>query len=362
MAANYFDTALLGFTGRVAPRFNKPELRELESKVLTVGLENQQYLDQVMVEDIKETLYRPVYADQYNRTAATNGTSFTAFNSGALGSSTRTAITWVGFTETFAIYGTTGQDNDLKWQMTFDNMMAQCQRILRERLRVWLMGQLHTYRTSGGNVTTIPAGLGTWNGSTNAYEINDQAQFFSKITQIMAMNKYYDKMDVFCDNSLYPQYQFSVNQGVNNAQNLAYQFNGYTNVFRDTLLGSYVSEEYNNGMAIVLPENSFAIIPFLPALFLNPKNGKDSEGFTQYAGGYATVADGAGYGTYAGDTMNEPLTYGVHAWTNQADNSASNGSTQDYTMNFQVGLYMAFQNAVISNANETPIYEFGYTG
>lgn len=364
MAANYFDTALLGFTGRTSPKFNAIELRELQSEVLSVGLKNQDYLDGVMVENIKETLYRPVYADQFNRIAPTNGTSFTAFNSGSLGTSNRTALTWVGFTETFSIYATTGQDNDLNWQRIWDNLMGQTQRNLRERLRVWLMGQLHSARTSGGNVTNIPAGLGLWNSLTDAYEINDQNQFFAKLTQIMALNKYYDnKFDIFADNILYPMYQSAVNQGSGNALNTSWQFRDFENVFRDTLLGQQVAEEYNNGMALVLPKNSFAIIPFLPALFLSPKIGMTAADFTSYSGGYGTIADGAGFGTYMADgNMNEPLTYGIHGWTTQADNSGNNGSTQDMTMNFQVGLYMAFQTAVISNANETPIYEFGYTG
>ena len=368
MAANYFDTQLLGFTGRVTPRFNKPELRELKSEVLSVGLKNQDYLDGVMVEDIKETLYRPVYADQLVRKQPTNGTTFTAFDtSGIQGTSQRTAITWVGFTEAFQIYITTGQDNDLKWQMLWDNEMQQTQRILRERLRVWLMGQLHTGRTAGGNVTAIPNGLGVWNPATNAYEINDQSQFFSKMKQIMAINKYYGKdapIDIFADNVLFPQYEFTVAQGANNAVNTTYQFqNGITNVFMDTLLGQQVAEEYTNGMALVLPANSFAIIPFLPRIFTNPKPGEDASHFSSYDGGYGVISDGQGYGRYDGnDDMTEPLQYGVHGWATQYNNSGNNGSAVDKQMNFQVGLYFAFQGAVISNANETPIFEFGYTG
>jgi hypothetical protein len=366
MAANYFDTQLLGFTGRAAAKFQKPELRELQSEVLSVGLKNQSYLmDGIELDKIKETLYRPVYADSFVRTAATNGTSFTAFNTGSLGASQRTALTWVGFTETFSMYATSGQDNDLKWQAMWDDRMGQTQRNLRERLRVWLMGQIHSARTSGGNVTSIPTGLGVWNGSTNAYEISDTNNFFSYITQIMAINKYYTpdfKFDIFCDNVLYPKYQSMVNQGSGNALNTSYQFKDYENVYRDTLLGTYVAEEYNNGMAIVLPSNSFALVPFLPALFLNPKEGFTAANFNSYTGGYGTIADGAGYGMYNGDTMTEPLLYGVHGWANQADNAANNGSSQDMTMQFQVGLYMCFQSAVISNANETPIYEFGFTG
>ena len=115
-------------------------------------------------------------------------------------------------------------------------------------------------------------------------------------------------------------------------------------------------------MAIVLPQNSFAIIPFLPALFLNPKQGNDASHFNDYGGGYGVIADGWGFTDYNADYQDEPLMYGIHGWATQADNSGNNGSQIDKTMQFEIGLYIAFQSAVISNANETPIYEFGYTG
>lgn len=361
MAANYFDSTLLGFTGRVDPRFNQPELRELESNVLTVGLNNTKYLMDVDdINTIKETTIRPVNVDQFVRKSATNGSGFTAFSTGPQGASQRTALTWVAFTETFSMFATTGQDNDIKWQAIFDNEMAQTQRILRERIRVWLMGQLHSGRTSGGNLIT-PQGA-VWNPLTDAYEINDAAQFWAKMRSVMVQNKYYEKLDVFADQLLYTGWNFTVAQGVNNAQNLAYQKDYFENVFGETILGNQVAEEYNNGMAICLPKNAFALIPFLPALFVNPKPDNDASHFADYTGGYGVIQDAAGYGSIGFDGQAERLTYGVQGWRTQADQSGSHGATNDQTQQFQVGLYLAFQSAVISNANESTIYEFGFTG
>jgi hypothetical protein len=362
MAANYFDTVLLGFTGRVDPRFNQPELRELESNVLTVGLENSQYLMDVSdIKTIKETSYRPVYVDQFSRIPNGTGTGFTAFSTGNLGTSQRTALTWVAFTETWSSYATTGLDNDIKFQATFDNEIMQHQRSLRERLRIWLMGQLHSGRTSGGNLTT-PMGA-VWNPATDAYEINDSSQFWATMASVMKQNKYDKDYDVFADPILSKEWDYTVAQGVSNGQNLAYQRKNIKNVFLETILGNQVGEEYNNGMAIVLPPNSFAFVPWLPALFSNPRPERDFSHAGEYTGGYGMIEDGYGFGSPAmGDMMPERLTYGIQGWATQADQSGNNGATNDVTQQFQMGLYVAFQSAVISNANESPIYEFGFTG
>jgi hypothetical protein len=362
VADNYFDSALLGFTGRVDPRFNRPELRELESQVLTVGLENQKYLMDVdQIESIKQTTNRPVYVDQFVRKAATNGTGFAAFSTGPMGASQRTALTWVCFTETWSSFATTGQDNDIKSLAIFDNEVMQTQRNLRERLRIWLMGQLHSGRTSGGNLTT-PQGA-VWNPATDAYEISDPTQFWATIASVMAQNKYYDKLDVFADPILSRGWDFTIAQGVNNAVNTNYQAKDFKNVFRETILGNEVASEYNNGMCLVLPENSFAFIPWLPALFTNPDSKHDFSNAGTYTGGYGTIEDGMGYGT-SGDMgmMPERLTYGIQGWATQANNVASNGATNDITQQYQMGLYVAFQSAVLSNPDESTIYEFGYTG
>ena len=317
-------------------------------------------MDVDQIEQIKQTPQRPVYADQFVRKNATNGTAFTAYSTGPQGSSQRTAITWVAFTEPFSGMLTTGLDNDIKFNAIFDNEIMQTQRILRERLRVWLMGQLHSTRTSGGNLTTPVGAL--WNGATDAYEIADPQMFWANVGSVMAQNKYYGKLDVFASPNLYQAWDFTIAQGVNNAVNTAYQSKRFNNVFNETILGNQVAMEYGNGTCLVLPENSFSFIPWLPSLFVNPDPKHDFSQAGTYGGGYGVIPDGMGYGMTGADGQFERLTYGIQGWAQQADNSANNGATNDMTQQYQMGLYVAFQSAVISNANETPIYEFGFTG
>jgi hypothetical protein len=350
-AANYYDSVLLAFQGRVMPAYNEAELRELNTEVLAVGLQNQKYIN-ADVDAVKESTLRPVYAYQFVRKPSTNGTAMTAFNSGIQGATQQVPLTWVAFTEEFFTYGTTGYDNVESFDLIFNNEMEQAQRNIRERLRIYLTNNLYTNRTAYN-----PGGIknANFNASTNAWEIATAPTVFADMASVMRQNKYgYSKFDMFCDSTLFVNYQYTNNQTANNAQNLAYQFAktpiapaaGYfDNVWEDIILGNEVAIEpaYTTGTALVMPKNSFAFIPWMPKIYR--EGGGD---FESYSGGYGVV----------GDSMFPDMEYMVHGWKTQVDASASHGYTQDTILQWQIGIYVAFQTAVISNAGETPIYQF----
>ena len=88
MAANFYDSALFGFQGRVRKGLQANELRELDTAVLSYALDNTQYFENIMnVNEIKKSVQRPVYGYYFNRNASTNGTAMTDFPTGAQGSS-----------------------------------------------------------------------------------------------------------------------------------------------------------------------------------------------------------------------------------------------------------------------------------
>jgi hypothetical protein len=359
MAANYYDSALLAYQGRVMPAYNEAELRELNTEVLAVGLANQKYL-MVDIDSIKESTIRPVYGYQFVRKASTNGTAMTAFNTGIQGASAQVPLTWVAFTEEFFTFGTTGYDNVQSFDAIFENEMSQAQRNIRERLRIYLTTNLYTQRTQYN-----PGGIknGTWNSSTDAWEISDATKPFANMASIMRQNKYgYSNFDMFCDSALFSLYQYSSNQTANNAQNLSYQFSktavapgagGYfDNVWEDIILGNEVAIEaaYTTGTALVMPKNSFAFIPWMPKIYR--EGGGD---FESYSGGYGVV----------GDDKFPEMEYMVHGWKTQIDASATgtnqHGYSQDTVLQWQIGVYVAFQTSVLSNSGESPIYQFALT-
>lgn len=355
MAANYYDSVLLGYQSAVMPAYNEAELREINTEVLAVGLQNQKYLmDVTQIESIKESTLRPVYGYQFVRKPSTNGTAMTAFNTGIQGASAQVPLTWVAFTEEFFTYKTTGYDNVMQFEAIFQNEMAQAQRNIRERLRQYIITNLFSNRTQydPGNINNA-----TWDGANNTYTLGTSTTMWANIASVMRQRYYgYSNYDMFVSSSLYPTYQYTIAQGVNNATNQQYQFNrtpvvpgvgGYfNNVWEDIMLGNTdigVETPYSN-YALVMPKNSFAFIPWMPKIYR--EGGGD---FESYTGGYGVV----------GDDMFPDMQYMVHGWATQQDTSANNGYTQDVVMQWQIGIYVAFQTAVIETpANDSPIFGF----
>lgn len=362
--SNYYDSALLGFQSRVNPDNNKPELRELETSVLSIGLDNTQYImDAPNVSRVKESVNRPVYTYVKMRKPTTSGSAMTAFHTGIGGTSAQQTITWVAFTEEFYFNETTGMDNVFNKYKLFDNEMSQAQRNIRERVRIWLAQQLYAART-GYDPGTINNKIAAFNGATNTWEISGSGTQtpWSYMSSTMRQDKYgYSAYTALADSLLYASsYEFQIAQGVNNAVNTAYQFNNspvapgrggkIARTFEDITLG--VAGEvpytgtYTNGAALVFPENSFGFIPWMPKIYMD-----GSGNYEDYAGGYGIVAD----------SMIPGMNYMVHGWRTQADTTAASGHgyTQDSVTQWQIGIYLAYVTDYMSNSGETPIKFFG---
>ena len=359
-ASNYYDSLLAQFQSPVADGFNKAELRELETQILNYGLENTQFLMNAKdISKIKQSVNRPVYGYVKNKKPSTNGTAMTAFNTGIGGTSSQQALTWIAFTEEFYFNETEPMDNVFSKEELFKNEMSQAMRNLRERIRTWLTQQLYNARNG---VTRSGLKSTSLNTTTNTFEISGAAAStpWAAMTSTLRWNKYgYSKYDIFADQQMYfSTYEFQQAQATMNATNLAYQFNAtpiapqnggsINNIWEDIILGDsdvpYVGG-YSNGAALVMPENAFAFVPWMPKIYID-----GSGNYDDYAGGYGMVPD---------DTVPN-MEYMVHGWRTQADTTASSGHgyTQDSVTQWQIGFYIAYITQYNSTAGETPIYFF----
>lgn len=362
MAANYYDSALLGYQGRIRSGLASAEVRELDTAVLQYALNNTQYFENIMnINEIKKATQRPVYGYQFNRITTANGSGMTTQPTGNLGSSVQVALSFVTFTQTFATYNVTGLDNVFQFGQIFDNQAKQAMRQLRQGIRGWLTNNLYTNRTAALPSVNTPVLPGaSFDTGTDAWLLSGASaqQPYSAMASIMRQAGYGSTTyDALFDPNLYYQYNYSQAQGVGNATNLAYQFaktptmpgaGGYfDNIWEDLNLGTNVSIDasFNNGFALVMPKNSFAFVPWMPAAYYAPGFSKS---FDQYVGGYGTI----------GDDVYDGLNYQIFGWNNQSDTSGSNGYAQSQTQNWQIGFTAAFVTSEISNADETPIYGF----
>jgi len=363
-SSNYYDSLLAAYQSPVRDEFNKAELRELETQVLNVGLENQDFLMNAKnISAIKQSVNRPVYGYVKNRKPSTNGTAMTAFNTGIGGTSSQQTLTWIAFTEEFYFNETEAMDNVFSEGELFRNEVSQAQRNLRERLRTWLTQQLYASR-NGVNSRGTNAAMSTLDPITKTYEIsgNNATLPWSAMTSTLRWNKYgYSKYDVFADQKLYAGpsgYEFQQAQATQNATNLAYQLKatpvppqtgGYMgNIWEDIILGDSdvpIVGGYDQGVALCMPSNSFAFIPWMPKLYID-----GSGNYDDYAGGYGMVPD---------DTV-PGMEYMVHGWRTQADTTTGGGHgyTQDSVTQWQIGFYIAYVTQYLSTADETPIYFF----
>lgn len=363
--ANYADSLLFGFQGRVSTEMQAKELREPDTMVLPYALDNQQFFQDVLdVSSVKESVQRPVYGYAFNRVSTSVGSAMTTQPTGPVGTSSQIPLTFVTWSVGFSTYNTTGFDNVMSYASIFDNSAMQAMRLLRTAIRQWLTNQLYTSRTA----TASPAGgvsnikNANFNAATNCWEIqggNTQWAAMQSVMQQAGYGSY--KYDAFLDPTLMLGYGYQSAQGVQNATNLAYQFaqtptmpgpGGYfDNIWQDINLGTTVAiePEYTNGTALVMPKQSFAFVPWIPKAYTDPNRQQD---FFNYNGGYGTI----------GDDKYRQMEYQLFGWNQQQDTSANYGMQQGQWQNWQIGFTAAFVTSFISNPNETPIYQFAITG
>lgn len=340
--ADYITSALLAAQAKITPRFTEAELRERQNPILRVGLANQDYLMED-VKTIKESEKRTVKGYQHKVMSADNGTARSHNFTGSQGDSIEVDINWSTYTENLGIYLSVGADNVMKYAEILANQISQKQRIIRERIGKALVTSLHAGRTATSNATVRNA---VFNSSNNAFEIaaSDKDQFFAFLRSVMNQHKYLGDVDVIVDSVLDPVARKIAAQGSQNGTNMAYQLQGMS-VMPHDILGTdvAVSAYENGGVAIALPKNAFAFIPWIPKRY--------REGFgnpLSDVGIYATMPDETGL----------PLTYSLRGYAAKADGSSNGGTVDDVKVNWQLGVDVATQIQEISVANETPIYEF----
>jgi hypothetical protein len=344
--ANFVASQLLAYQAKNTPDFNKAEVRELQNPILRQASTYAPFLV-ANVDQIKESDKRAVYTYYKKKKASTGGTARSYAPTGTNSDSGQVTLSWVTFSETFGVSIQNGYDNVFSTQEQMAHNIAECQRNLRERIGTYIVSQLHSLRTQTAPVTTNAKNM-TWNGANFAFE-NDASQldlFYENAQSIMKQNKYYNKFDVIVDPILAKRANYDMYQAAGNAQNLAYQFQSYNpnGIMFHSVLGNEVATAYSGGTAIILPEASFAMIPWIPKI-----NRIGDGNYETFNGGFGIIADDTGL----------PITYAVRGWAQKADASSTGGTVQDIHIDMEFSVDIAFNAAPMSTSGETPIYEFG---
>jgi hypothetical protein len=194
---------------------------------------------------------------------------------------------------------------------------------------------------SGVNVATA---YGSFDSTNDVFEIaaanEDTAIQITKIA--MDANKYVGSMKVFCDSVSYAKFEKQAAQGVSNATNLSFQFNGVTFVHSVGLgaLAVALDAGYNKGFWIVVPDGTVATLPWIPV--------QNRQGVSTKVADFSSLLNPV-----------DGEAYGIHTYETGADDSANNGYTQDVVTQYEVSQDLAFVKAPLTTASETTIQAFG---
>ncbi len=295
------------------------------------------------VRALKESLEQPLEAILQNEHALTVKDNKEADHSGDFGDSFATPISYIQKSVDFNVSYKLAENNRFGYQEQLNQGILSAQKKLREEINTYALAQLSALKTQ----VTAGDGLLTWDGVgfkyTNATGDANVAKQAYKIKSVARKNNYGGNLDIIGGQQLVHDMTHYAAQGTANATNYGYQFNGISlaeeEVLDEPTLGA-------NGYGYVLPAGLVGMTSWNEPI--NRAGGRGTDEASD-EGLFTTIADGIIPG----------LTYDVHIKSSLAD-TVANGNTyyQDPVDKIEVTAIFSFSHAMISTANETPIFAF----
>jgi hypothetical protein len=340
--ANFTPSNLVAAQTRLTAKFTAPESREKVLPALTLGLKNSNILIK-SADEIRTREDRTVTAYALKRQSRVPGSQRSATHTGSSGDSMSMPLSWTTYTDEFSLSLKQMDNNIFSWNEAFDQNMMNCILNIHAQIETDFVAYLLAQRTQAVKTTTPVGTRVTWNPAPNyAHEIaaGDQKQFFQLAKEVMLQNYYNNgAFDCISGGQTYVNASFWQSQGGGNQVNTAFQFTGM-NIDQSVDL---TDANYSNGVALVMPPGSVALIDWIPK-----QNRKGHGDYNSYLGGYGSFKDP--YGT--------KLTFAIHAYTLRSDTSGTNGVQQDDLLQVEVSVDVAQAITPLSTATESVVYEF----
>jgi hypothetical protein len=338
--ANFSPSNLVKAQGLLKDEFTRSEMREKVLPALKLGIANGDPLIPNAAE-LRKREDRAVSGYMMKRQSRAPLSSRTATHTGTSGDSLELPFTWSTYADVFTISLKQLDTNVFSFEQAMAQNIKNCILNIHAQIETDMVAFLLSNRTQVVGNTTPLGTRTTWNAVNYAWEVSagDKKQFFQLAKQILFGNKYsQQQFDVIASQQNAVDADFWVNQGAGNAQNTAFQFSGL-NIATSTDL---TDSNYGNGVSLVMPKASFAIIDWIPS-----QNRKGYGDYNSYTGGYGSMQDPTGSG----------LTFAVHGYSLRADTSSINGVAQDNQMQFEISVDIASALSPLSTATESVVYE-----
>ncbi len=295
------------------------------------------------VQALKDSLVQPTEAILQSNESLSTKNNKEADHSGAFGDSFVQPITYVQKSVDFNVSYKLAENNRFGYQEQMNQGVLKAVQALRRQINSYGIAQLAALKTQ----VSAGTGLLTWDGAgfkyTNASGDANIVRQASRIKSVARLNKYGNTIDIIGGQQLVSDMTHNAAQGTANATNYGYQFGGISLAEEETLDEATLGA---NGFGYVLPSGLVGMTSWNEPL--NRQGGRGTAASSD-EGLFTTIADGIIPG----------LTYDVHIKSGLAD-TVANGATyyQDPVDKIEVTAIYSFSHAMISVANETPIFAF----
>lgn len=334
--ANFDTSNLLTAQTMVADKYKAPEMRMKPAPVFGLLSQNSNFLI-VGAETLKTRDDRAIEAHLLARTKRNSGSARAHDHTGTFDDSAKVTLTWTTKSDKFAISLKLLNKSVHDFNTVLANKMEQaCMNILEDK-ETEAVAYLRSVRAT--QQPTIKGAV--FNAANDAIEIaaSDEERAVQRIKSVMRQNYFAGQLDIIADSLMAASAEFVAAQGTGNATNYGFQF-GNVNIVESVEL---TDANYDQGVALVMPAGGAGALNWIP------KENRNGEGsYMDYVGGYG-VFSFLGY------------TFAVHAYAQRSNTSASNGDTQDVTMEFEVSLDSSFNAAPLSyttNRTDSIVHQF----
>jgi hypothetical protein len=335
--ANFDTSNLLTAQQILKDKYAKPEMRMKPAPAFSLLTANDSIL-LVGAETLRTREDRAIEAHLLKRTKRTAGSGRTYNHTGTFDDSQKITLSWTTKSDVFSISLKLLDKSVFDFDTVLANKFEQaCMNILEDKeteALAYLMAQ---------RSTASPTLKGaSFNATTDAVEIAlaNASTFWQRVRSVMRQNYFTGSADIIVDPLLSLEAERLRAQGAGNSTNSAFQFAGL-NIIESP---EHTDADYASGSALAFPTGTVAALNWIP------KQNRTGEGdYNTYVGGFGTF-EFMGY------------TFAVHGYSQRADTSASNGNTQDVTIEFEVSLESSFNKAplsVIASRTDSVILEFG---
>jgi len=338
--ANLESTEILKAISKAEGSFGQAEMREGSNATSVLLFSNEATAFQNL-KSMKKSLVQPSETILQKKTPITLANNKLAAHTGGIGDSFTDSITWVQKSAPFKVSYKLAENNQFGYQEQLNQRMLDAMQSIRAAINAYGLAQLAALKTQ----VSAGTGLLTWDGVnfkyTNATGADNVAKQASRIKAVARKNKYAGNLDIIAGQQLVADMTHNAAQGTANATNYGYQFGGLSLAEDETLDESTLG---SGGFGYVLPSGMVGMTSWNEAI------NRDGRG---------DVNDNEGLFTTIADPIVPGLSYDVHVKRGLAD-TAVTGKTfyQDPVDEYEVTAIYTFSHAMISTANETPIFAF----